>query len=350
MVVGPGGELPLPWFGRSLHDALERARGHGLVLHGAVGDGVFEFAMALAQGWLCEGDAARPCGDCTACRLTQSRSHPDLAVLVPEAARAELGWATDADSVEGETSGGARERRKPSRQIRIDEVRAARDWVVKTASRGRGKVLVLHPATQLNAQAASALLKMLEEPPAGVRLLLSAEDPTRLLPTVLSRCQRITAPAPPRAVALDWLTGQAVPDAAVLLDAAGARPLDALRLARQGIGAAFWNTLPRALAAADAAVFAGWSVPAVVDALLRVAHDAMLRCLGAPPRFLTAAQWPEAADLARLAAWQRELLRVARHDQHPWNEALLIEALALQGRAALSVQPHQAPRGLDPRR
>ena len=75
-------------------------------------------------------------------------------------------------------------------------MRTAIDWVVQSSSRGRAKVVLLHPAEAMNLQAASALLKTLEEPPGQARLLLSTADEARLLPTVRSRCQRIRLAAP----------------------------------------------------------------------------------------------------------------------------------------------------------
>jgi DNA polymerase-3 subunit delta' len=54
---------------------------------------------------------------------------------------------------------------------------------------------------------------------------------------------------------------------------------------------------------------------------------------GGTPRFYPAAAWPVGADASRLRAWQQALLRAARHDEHPWNAGLLIEALVSQAAA-----------------
>ena len=199
--VGPDGQLPLPWLAAPLQQALAQP-GHALLLVAAPGVGALAFQLTLAQAWLCEStQPAKPCGTCTSCHLFQARTHPDLKLLLPEAQRVELGWAEAAEDSEGG-------KRKPSRQIRIDEVRGAIDWIVKTTSRGRAKVLVLHPAEALNPVGANALLKTLEEPPAGARLLLSCSDPEHLLPTVRSRCQRLRIQLPPAEQARAWLQAQ----------------------------------------------------------------------------------------------------------------------------------------------
>jgi len=59
----------------------------------------------------------------------------------------------------------------------------------------------------------------------------------------------------------------------------------------------------------------------------------------APPRYFAQAAMPAVADIDSLAAWAKELGRVARHAEHPWNAALMVESLAQQAKAALSARP-----------
>ena len=334
--VGADGRLPLPWLAAPLQQALAQP-GHALLLVGAPGVGALAFQLTLAQAWLCESTAdaaSRPCGQCTACRLVRAGTHPDLRLLLPETLRVALGWTEPPQDVEGG-------RRKPSRQIKIDEIRGAIDWIVKTTSRGRAKVLVVHPTEAVNPLAANALLKTLEEPPAGARLLLSCSDPEHLLPTVRSRCQRLALPAPPTADAVAWLNAQGVAGPAVLLAAAGGRPLDALALHRERVDAAAWAALPRALARGQAGAWSGWPLTRCLDALQKLCHDLLAASVGGSPRYFPAdALPPTAGRTAPLLDWAAELNRVARHAEHPWQEALLIDALVTRGREALAtLQP-----------
>jgi DNA polymerase-3 subunit delta' len=351
MVVGDDGRLPLPWLRAALQQTLER-RAHALLLQAASGIGGLEFMLALAQAWLCEvdgGAASRPCGRCESCRLVQARTHPDLLVVLPEALRVALGWAGQGEE-DASAAGAAKGRRKPSRQIRIDEVRQAIDWVTQSSSRGRAKVVLVHPAEAMNLQAASALLKTLEEPPGEARLVLGTRDEALLLPTVRSRCQRIRLAAPPPGEALAWLQGQGVRDAQVLLAAAGGGPLAALDMAGAGVDGAGWSALPSAVRAGQATMLAGWSVPQALDALQKLCHDALRASLGLAPRYFPAQSVPAGASLQALAAWSRSLARVARHDEHPWNEGLLIEALVAEGGACwqeATTRRGRETRGLD---
>lgn len=324
----------LPWLAPTLARAQAMPHAHALLLQGAEGDGLFECATTLVRAWLCEAASGpRPCGQCGACRLLDSGLHPDLHLLLPEALRQQLGLQA-AESEGGEAEGGGKAKRKPSRQIRIDEVRAAIDWVATTSSRGRAKVVLVHPAEAMNLQSANALLKTLEEPPRGARLLLTAAEPALLLPTVRSRCQVVRLAPPDAATARDWLQAQGLAQPDVLLAACSQRPLDALAMAAAGIDAARWTALPAAVLGRQAAPLAGWTVPRVVDTLQKLCHDGLAMATGGVPRFFPPQALPRPGSAAALAAWSRDLSRLARQAEHPWSEGLMLDALLARAAAA----------------
>lgn len=328
--IAADGQLPLPWLGDALARAGTLAGAHALLLHGPAGTGQLELALLVAQATLCERrppGAYRPCGRCASCHLVATRVHPDLLIVLPDALRVQLGWVDDEDSKLGKADA------KPSKDIRVEQVRQTIAWAQQTSGRGRGKVLVLHPADALNGPAANALLKTLEEPPGAMRLLLTSADPERLLPTVRSRCQRVPLALPPAAAAAGWLQARGLDEPLPLLALAGGSPLAALALAAEGITPAWLAELPARVAAGDAAALVGRPVPQVVDLLLKLAHDAQVRAAGGAARFYPDAAWPGAADAAALQAWTQALLRAARFDEHPWNAGLLIESLVTQATA-----------------
>ena len=196
-----------PWL-RAAVEQLRRARPAGrfptaLLIHdqrGAGGAVLADFAVRLA---LCRAQVP-PCGQCRDCRLLAAAQHPDYLSVVPL---------------------------EDSRQIRVEQIRELSEQLALTAHGGGATVALIAPADAMNANAANALLKTLEEPRPGVSLLLLTAMPSRLAPTILSRCQRLAVPHPTRADSLAWLErwGGAGPWEAVL-DVIGDAPFEALRL------------------------------------------------------------------------------------------------------------------------
>lgn len=331
-MVGADGQLPLPWLGKPLQDALRTQRGHALLVHGAQGTGQFELSLCLAQAWLCEGEGAveKPCGTCASCHLVQAHSHPDLLVLVPEALRESLGWG-GGDEGDDEKSSKA----KPSKEIKVEAVRAAVSFAQSTSARGKGKVVVIHPAERMNAISANTLLKTLEEPPGVARFVLSCGAPDALLPTIRSRCQAVALGLPPADVASAWLAQHKVAQPEVMLAAAGGQPLEALAWVQEGIDAVSWTRFPKQVAGGEAAPVAGWPLPLLVEALQKLCHDAMCVANGAPPRYFPVAALPTGAALPALVAWSKALRDAQRHAEHPWNMPVMTESLVLQAAQAL---------------
>lgn len=322
----------LPWLEGPARDILATLRSHALLLAAPEGVGQFELAQYLARAWLCESPqpGGAPCLRCAGCQLVEARTHPDLLVLLPEALQEELGWT--ADEAPGKTS-----KAKPSKDIKVEALRGAVEFAQQTSSRGVAKVVLIHPAERMNAISANTLLKTLEEPPGVARFILSTGAMDQLLPTIRSRCQHVGLALPPPAESLAWLSGQGLASPEVLLAAAGQQPLLALQMARQGIDAKAWHDLPAQVAQGRVAGFAGWPAALVVGTLHKLCHDAMRVAAGALPHYFppgSVAARPQ--DLPRLADWAQALDRVARHDEHPWNAGLLVDALVAQAQRALN--------------
>lgn len=325
-----------PWLEAPLAEALQAQRSHALLVHGPRGVGQFEFVLAIAAAWLCEGEtvsrrSGQACGTCGACRLIAARTHPDLLVLVPEALEQSLSWRAGEDSADGEGAKG----RKPSREIRVDAVRSAVAFAQQTSTRGGVKVVVLYPAERINATSANMLLKTLEEPPGAVRFLLASSAPQQLLATVRSRCQALRLPLPPPSLAVAWLRERQAGRPEVLLAAAGGAPQEALERLALGVTAEAWLRLPAEVQAGDGTTLASWPLPVAIDALQKLCHDALARAVGAEPRYFAATDLPATGDLERLTACAAGLRAEMRHAEHPWNPALGVEALVQQVRRAL---------------
>ncbi|MEQ9638863.1 MAG: DNA polymerase III subunit delta' [Alphaproteobacteria bacterium] len=129
-------------------------------------------------------------------------------------------------------------RKRMRTEIRVEQVRALGNFFAMTSAEGGWRVAIIDSMDQLNANAANALLKILEEPPERTVLLLVSHAPGRLLPTIRSRCRRLNLRPLTDDEVAEVLRQQAdmvVPaDAAVLSRLADGSPGLALELAEAG--------------------------------------------------------------------------------------------------------------------
>ena len=221
---------PLPW----QHELWSQLVGwrerlpHALLVHGGRGTGKRQLMKAFAQLLLCEVPVdAAPCGHCTGYQLLVADNHPDLRWLTPAASMPDRDDAEvneDGAQAEGPEARSSRAG-KPSQEIVIDQVRKTSDFLSLSSHRGGRRVVLLFPAEALNAPAANALLKMLEEPPPGAVFLAVSDQLDAVLPTILSRCVLLRAPIPTHAQALAWLQSNGVERAEAKLAEAGGAPL-----------------------------------------------------------------------------------------------------------------------------
>ncbi|MCS6802263.1 MAG: DNA polymerase III subunit delta' [Chloroflexota bacterium] len=190
---------------------------HAYLLAGPPRVGKGTLALALAQAVNC-AQAPPPCGECRSCRRVARGLHPDVVTL---------GLLADEKSESG----------RLRKNIGIAQVQELHAELALQPYEGRARVVIVDGAERLSTEASNALLKTLEEPPANAILILLANEPDRLLPTIRSRCQRLDL--------------RLVPEAEIAAELArrGAEPAQAALLARLARGKIGWAI--EALASAD---------------------------------------------------------------------------------------------------
>ena len=325
-----------PWLEPQWRQILKRkaALPHALLLRGREGIGKLDLARKLAQSLACDTPASggEACGACESCRWFAAGTHPDYREVVPEIMRPAEVEAAEAKD------------RKPSDEIKVEQVRDLQDFIGLSAHRAGGKVMVIYPAETLNVNAANALLKNLEEPPPATRFVLVTHRPSYLPATIISRCQQILLATPSTDAAGKWLREQGVADPALSLAQTGNAPLAALALEDGD----FWTQrklLLEGLTAASADPLAladqvrDYPVSRLLGWLQRWSYDLLSARSAGPVRYnpdfeqaLTRiAGGLRAVDISR---YHRALVREQRYASHPLNARLFIEQLLL-GYAAL---------------
>lgn len=188
----------------SLAAALTRNQLPGsLLIHGPVGIGKQRLALWLAQRIVCDKPGQiEPCAACPACKAVLRLQHPDVHWFFPMPRPKSSGGADRmADALEEARAEALEQKRaEPFRAtlpsdtigIYVGLIQTLRRLATARPAMGRRKVFIVGDAEYLvpqeaSPEAANALLKILEEPPADTTFILTAADPDSLLPTIRSR-------------------------------------------------------------------------------------------------------------------------------------------------------------------
>ena len=156
-------EMQQPVVMRILKNMLQKNRiAHAYLFEGMKGTGKKETAIIFAKAIYCENlqDGYKPCETCRSCRRIDNRNNPDFHVIEPEGA-----------------------------SIKIDQIRKLQQEFAKKAVESQYKVYIIVAADKMTVSAANSLLKFLEEPDGKTLAILITEQPQKILPTIISRCQ-----------------------------------------------------------------------------------------------------------------------------------------------------------------
>jgi DNA polymerase-3 subunit delta' len=153
------------------HSLRTGSLAHAYLILGAPHVGKMTLALDLARAINCQGNEP-PCGECQCCKRITEGKHADIRTI-------KLGSSKDAGEMKARV------------EIGIDDIRELQHDASLPPFEGKYKVFILDGAEYLSTEAANCLLKTIEEPPPQVIMLLLATEESRLLPTVVSRCQRL---------------------------------------------------------------------------------------------------------------------------------------------------------------
>ena len=304
--------MTYPWLEAVAAEFADRLRAermaHAVLLSGPTGLGKTELARGFLASVLCLEEVWPACGTCRSCQLLRSGAHPEGHVLTFEAhpKKDEL-----------------------RKELVIEQVRRLTSALQLTNTVSRRKAALIYPAESLNANAANALLKTLEEPPGDAVMILVSHNTSRLPATVRSRCQNLDVRLPDAEVAIPWLIeAAAVPeaDAVLALEAAAGSPLRARQMLAEDALAAY-----RSLGEILDALRAGrCETAAAMETLMAVEPESLWAWLSLRAANETRASLGEAGLARTLARLQLEADRNRRLLPTPVRKDLLLQDWLIQ--------------------
>ncbi len=177
----------LPWQlqqWQQLYDYKKQNRiPQALIISGSKGIGKLSLAEQFTYSLLCESPTSKGlnCGNCKSCLLIKANAHPDFIKIYPE---------------------------ESGKIISIWQIRHLLNQLNLKPQYDTYRVVIIHPAEQLNNSAANAFLKFLEEPNERTIVILVSNHYSNIPATILSRCQKLVLTKPDKAASLEWLKCQ----------------------------------------------------------------------------------------------------------------------------------------------
>jgi len=303
---------------------------HAFLMHGRAGIGKYDFALNFSKALLCPNTDGNghACDKCPSCHWFDDESHPDFRLISPEQ-----------ESSSDEEAPVAKKTKKKT-QISVAQIRELSDFLSLSSHQTSGlRIVLINPAEALNQASANALLKMLEEPAPVVIFILVAHQLQRLLPTILSRCQKVNMPVPDQVQALAWLNMKGVSNPEQQLAYLEGSPIKVLSEQAQfdqlsdiwkqlALG---WKMEPQVAAS----ILIANSVETGVIAVQKWLYDIVTVKLGQQARYhlqyARALQaLAEKVNLGRLFDLQKKTNELRKLATHPLNHELQMESLLVE--------------------
>jgi DNA polymerase-3 subunit delta' len=273
-----------------------------------------------------------------------SGQHPDFRLLQPDAA------AEDDEEV---AEGG--DKKKASKQIRIQQVRELEAFFHVGGHRGGARVCLIDPAEAMNQITANALLKILEEPSASFYFIMVSNRWRRLLPTLLSRSRRVMFAPPADKQSARWLADRKLAEHAQWLPFFGHAPFEVADAVRSGRLKALDSLVADLFKPQDPLTQAGrWeslvkadsalSMEELVSTVQKWLFDLGQAAVAAPPRYFPQQNKALSKIAARLSLpvllqAQQQVFQLRAWSGHPLNPRLFLEDLCVRAFRPLDSHP-----------
>ncbi len=186
---------------------------HAYLFTGATGVGKEAMALELAKALICPHNISPHSAECSDCRRISRLTHPDLHVIFPAPTQVK-----DDDTLKILASLAANPYNRlelwANPSISIERIRRLRRISAIKSYEGKGRTVLIFDCERMTNEAANSLLKILEEPPDKMHLILTSSRPNLVLPTISSRCQGVKfAPLPANEIESALMREEGIEDA-----------------------------------------------------------------------------------------------------------------------------------------
>ncbi len=176
-----------------VHSIEHERLAHAFIFYGEEGRGKEAFALELAKALNCEAEDRRPCNQCASCTKINHLNHPDVKVLFPVTSR------TKATELKELFRAKAENPYSPTdvvghKNIAIEKIRELKREATYAPFEARKRFFIIAGAEYMAREASNSFLKLLEEPPENLIIILITRDYHNLLDTIRSRCQSVYFP------------------------------------------------------------------------------------------------------------------------------------------------------------
>jgi DNA polymerase-3 subunit delta' len=166
---------------------------HAYLFYGPEGAGKEAFALEIAKTLNCQNETTKPCNECSSCLKISQLKHPDVKLVIPEA----KSWKSQDLQKKYELKSEnpySRIEYSGTTSISIEKIRDLKNEAKYTPYEARKKVFILTEAAKMTREGANSFLKLLEEPPENLIIILINTSLSTILDTIKSRCQIVYFP------------------------------------------------------------------------------------------------------------------------------------------------------------